>query len=108
MDGMAKQGLVSQKAVMLVNAEVIRRIRVERLGEGDLVVVFRQMRLDEEIGVFTGECLACLKLFRRGSDRKTRRNYIIEAALALPARDQRLRIVIAGLCRIAKCGRRVA
>ncbi len=49
MDGMAKQGLVAQKAVMFINAQIIGRIRVERPCESDLVVIFRQMGLHRNI-----------------------------------------------------------
>ncbi len=94
MDGMAEQRLAAEQAIMLIDAEIIRRIRIERLGECYLVMVFRQMRLNKTFGMFAGKRPAQFELFRCRGDRKTRRNYIIKAILAMPARDQLLALVI--------------
>ena len=93
---------------MLVDVGIVARPRVELLGEGDLGVVFRQMRLHVQVGMLAHQRARHLHLLGRRGDREARRDGIELAALAVPFGDQRLGVVIAALRRVANALRRVA
>ena len=92
---MAKQDLVAQKAVGLVDVEIVARLGVKAEGEGDLVAVFRQMCLDVAIGMLAHQLAGHLHLLGRRGDGKARGDGIALAPGAMPFFDQRLAVVIA-------------
>ena len=66
------------------------------------------MGLDVQIGMLGCEGACCFHLLRGRGDREARRDRVLDSRLAVPASDQRLRLVIAALRRIAQPVGRVA
>ncbi|MNU05585.1 hypothetical protein D3C72_2504430 [compost metagenome] len=52
MDAVAEQALRSEQAVAGVDVCVVLGFRIEFAGKGDLVAVFRKVRLDVQVGEF--------------------------------------------------------
>ena len=92
----------------VIDIEIVARLRIEFARQRDLGVVLAQMRLDVAIGEFPRQRAGRLELLGRGGDREARRDGVVETALAMPAGDQGLALVVAALRRIGEGGRRVA
>ncbi len=108
MDPVAKICAGPREPETLIHAEIVRRVRAQRCDPGNLVMVFRQMRLHRASRVLRPEQTRGIELFSRRGRREARRDRIFEPGLPVPFPDQPLRSVIAGFCRVAEFGRGVA
>ena len=100
MDAMAEHRLGSHEAVALVDLGIVLRPGKRLAHEGDLGGVLGQMRLDVQLGIFARQRLAGFQLRLGGGRREARRDGVVEPALAMPALDQRLGLLVAGLGRV--------
>src|SRR5215831_7538574 len=81
---------------------------MELLDPGDLAWVLAQMRLHQGGGVLAPERARRLELGRRGGDRKARSDRIGQPVDPMPARDQRLGLLITALGGVLDRVRRIA
>ena len=108
MDAMAEEGFGAEQAAAGVNIRVIARPGEQFAHERDLGPVLREVGLDVTIPMLSRERAGGLELgFRRG-DREARSDGVKLAPAPVPFADQRLRLIVAALGRIAQGFGRVA
>src|SRR3954469_8174073 len=108
MYAVGQDGAFPDQPVMIVDVEVISSLRKELGGPFDLAVVFRDVRLHQHIRMLAPQAARRIELRRCTRSGKARRDCVKGSAAPMPARDQRLRLVIPLLRRVAQFFRSIA
>ena len=96
-DRMAVQALFTQQAKLFVCVQIIARLGEQALHPGDFVGLFAEMGLHQAIGMLCPELAQRIQLLGCGGGREARCDRIGQPVNPVPARDQRLAVVIGGL-----------
>ena len=97
-----------EEAVARVDIDVVARAREELPRPRDLVVVFRHVGLQPAGRMLAPQCAGRVELRWRRRGGEARRDRVAQAPAPVPARDQRLRFVVAAPRGVAQRARRVA
>ncbi len=107
-DSVAEHGAAADKPGMIVNVEVARPLREQRLDPFDLSAVLGHMRLHVEVVAGGEQRAGGLELRFAAGRRESWRHAVMVAALVVPPGDERGALVVSALGRVAERRRRVA
>ena len=107
-DAVAEHGARPAQAVVIVDVEIAAPVGEQLLDPGDLGLGLRDMRLHQAVAVLAPQRAGGRQLLRRTRSGVARRDGVEQPAAAVPFGDQRLRLVVARLRRVAQRLGRVA
>ena len=99
---------LAQQLEVVIDVQVTLLLREQRLDPVDFLEVFRQVRVHVHARVLLEQLAGQGQLFRRAGRCEPRGDGVVQAALAVPAFDQRLAFGITGLGSVGQVVRGVA
>ena len=101
-NAVAEERARAEQPGAVVDVEIVAGSGKPRRHGRDLGVVLGEMGLQPAVGMLGQERSGCLELGLARGHGEARRDGVAEPALAVPARDQRLAVVVAALRRVAQ------
>ena len=108
MHAMRQHGAPADQPMMIVDVEIVLPLGKQLGRPFDLAAVLRDVGLHQHVRMLAPQRARRIELRRRAGAGKARRDGIEGAPAAVPARDQRLGVVVALLRGVAQLVRRVA